>query len=73
MPKKVLFEEKDIHILKLAQTYKAKKILFYYLHFIQKKLKHIISSEFFQVDALLLVDKNGDYNKDGPPTLEFLL
>jgi len=44
----------------------SQKILLYYLHFIQK-LRHIIL-EFFQVEPLLLLEKNGGFCKDGPPS-----
>jgi len=40
--KVVLLGENDILILKLAQEIQSQKILFYNLHFIQKKLRRIL-------------------------------
>jgi len=54
---------------KVGTKIQSQKIIFYYLHFLQK-LRQILSYEFFQVDPLLLVDKNSDFNKDGPPSAE---
>jgi len=61
-----LLGEKYISILKLAEKYKARK--YYSIIYILYEKADIIY-EFFQVEPLLLVEKNDGFSKDGHPSL----